>query len=710
MITHKSVCIKRKTVYFPAIYFCIVKFLIGLVSAQTLDTFNPNVAGYYGGGVVSTMVVQADGKVLFGQSFDLVGGLNRSDIARVDSDGSLDPYFNPESYGSVGSMAIQLDGKIIVAGSFTAMGGRNYAYLARLNPDGSVDTSFNAQASGTVYAVAPQKDGRILVGGTFTNLAGYSCNHIGRLNSDGSYDTNFNANASGVITTIALQTNGSILVGGTFTNLNGTAVSRLGRLKTDGSLDASFSPQANATVYAISVQPDNSILVGGVFTNIAGTVRNHIARLLNDGSLDISFNPGASNTVYCIALQANGKMLVSGAFLGLAGTACKYIGRLNPDGSFDGSINPVTSGSVYVVTLQKDGNILMGGSFTNLSGLQRNLVGRFNNNDTATESITNTASSITWLRGGSSPEIWCTMFEISTNGTSWKSLGNGSRIAGGWQLTGVSIPGTASLRMSGFCSVASILSESGSLIQSYWGKACVLTQPVSHDFVINSNAILSVVAGGATPLNYQWQRNGINLVNGGIISGANNATLTFTKLASTNAGFYSVVISNSFGMVTSQVASLSVVSAVKHDTFYPNFGTTYTTVFQPDNRVIIGGSFATGKYYGLGRANLDGTPDSLFGPYEYSAVNSCIAQLNGKVLIGGSFSSVGGQSHPNLGRLNSDATCDLSFSGNADGPVYAMLAQPDDKVIVAGNFTALCNQTQKKLEESTLTEHWIRTS
>src|SRR5205814_9191228 len=67
-----------------------------------------------------------------------------------------------------------------------------------------------------------------------------------------------------------------------------------------------------------------------------------------------------------------------------------------------------------------------------------------------------------------------------------------------------------------------------------------------------SNAMFSVTATSADPLNYQWQFNGGNLLS------ANNSTLTIASCQSSNAGNYRVIVSNSGGSVTSAVATLTV--------------------------------------------------------------------------------------------------------------------------------------------------------
>ncbi len=55
--------------------------------------------------------------------------------------------FNPGVAGQVHALAVQADGKILVGGSFTALGGQARTNLARLNPDGTLDLSFDPQAS-----------------------------------------------------------------------------------------------------------------------------------------------------------------------------------------------------------------------------------------------------------------------------------------------------------------------------------------------------------------------------------------------------------------------------------------------------------------------------------------------------------------------------------------------------------------------------------
>ena len=83
-------------------------------------------------------------------------------------------------------------------------------------------------------------------------------------------------------------------------------------------------------------------------------------------------------------------------------------------------------------------------------------------------------------------------------------------------------------------------------------------QPLSQAVAEQTTAAFSVLASGSTPLSYQWQWNGTNLYNGSGVSGALTAALKLTGVPPTQAGAYTVVISNAAGSVTSAVAQLTV--------------------------------------------------------------------------------------------------------------------------------------------------------
>jgi hypothetical protein len=82
----------------------------------------------------------------------------------------------------------------------------------------------------------------------------------------------------------------------------------------------------------------------------------------------------------------------------------------------------------------------------------------------------------------------------------------------------------------------------------------ITSQPTNLSVHVTSNATFRVTATGTTPLSYQWRFNGTNLI------GRTSSVLTLVNVEFSNAGPYSVVVSNVGGSVTSSPASLTVVS------------------------------------------------------------------------------------------------------------------------------------------------------
>lgn len=521
--------------------------------AQTADSFNPGADNS-----ILALAVQTDGKIIMGGYFTNLAGGAANYIGRVNLNASLDTNFVASADGLVTCLAIQPDGKVVVGGTFANLDGQACNGLGRLNADGTLDTTFSPSPDGFVQCLAVQADGTIVVGGGFTMLNGQACAHLGRLNSDGSLDTGFTPNPDDVVDTLAIQPNGAVVVGGAFLHLAGQNCNRLGRVLPNGTLDSSFSASADKEVYVLAVQADGKILVGGTFALLDGKSRRNIGRLNVDGTLDTTFNPGANNSVYSLALQTDGSILVGGLFSNLAGQACNYIGRLASTGTFDATFVPGASGNVGALGIQPDGKVLVGGAFTTLGGQSRVGIGRLNNTGSVTQTLSSGGASVTWLRGGSGPEVWRTSFDVSPDGTNWVNLGAGSRITNGWSVTGIVLPPNNILRARGFVADA-FVNGSGWFLDTISAPPAITTPPAGLATNAGSSAVFTVQASGTPVFSYQWRKGAANLSDGGNVSGSQTPALTLTNLTGANAGAYAVVVTSPFGSVTSVVANLVVV-------------------------------------------------------------------------------------------------------------------------------------------------------
>jgi hypothetical protein len=88
------------------------------------------------------------------------------------------------------------------------------------------------------------------------------------------------------------------------------------------------------------------------------------------------------------------------------------------------------------------------------------------------------------------------------------------------------------------------------------GTATITTQPASQTVSAGQTATFTVVAAGAAPITYQWQKNGT------AISGATSASYTTPATASADNGEkFTVAVSNSLGSATSAAATLTVTTS-----------------------------------------------------------------------------------------------------------------------------------------------------
>jgi uncharacterized repeat protein (TIGR03803 family) len=111
--------------------------------------------------------------------------------------------------------------------------------------------------------------------------------------------------------------------------------------------------------------------------------------------------------------------------------------------------------------------------------------------------------------------------------------------------------------------------DAGTLFQFYVNPfPFVVTDPQSATDFIGATIRFTVEAIGAAPLQYQWQRGSTNLTDIGNVSGSHTSTLTLTNIALSDAAGYHVIVSNSYGSVTSAVGTLTVLNP-----FPPNVST-----------------------------------------------------------------------------------------------------------------------------------------
>lgn len=492
--------------------------------------------------------------------------------------------------------------------------------------------------------------------------------------------------ASATVRTLVVQPDGKVLAGGDFVTYNGIARNRIMRLNTDGTMDATFTvgSGANAPVYAIALQPDGKVLIAGDFTAYNGTTRNRVARLNSDGTLDATFNPGtgASFLAQALAVQADGKTIVAGAFAGFASNPnYRRIVRLNADGTVDNTFNMGTGfdSGVSALLLQPDGKIVVTGSFTTYNNASYKGMMRLNTDGTPDATFNSgsgpSSSPVCMLLqpdgkfvlGGIFSRYNGTlvnrMVRVNANGTIDNSFSVGTgpdntinalalQPDGKFVVVGdfTSINGGARNRIAR-------LQADGSLDNSLVGAG------------LNGSAVaVAREAGGALLVGGDFSASGTTF---------RNRLLRLQADGSLDAAY---------GPVTGANANV------------------WAMAVQPDDKILVGGEFISlnnTSLYRIARLNDDGSIDNSFnvGTGANGTVRSIKVLPNGKLLVGGVFTTYNGTTVNYLVRLNADGSIDNSFSTGAgfNGSVVTIAVQPDGKILVGGAFTAFNGSTRNRI-------------
>ncbi|MFN7045895.1 MAG: T9SS type A sorting domain-containing protein [Flavobacterium sp.] len=633
-------------------------------------------------GEVLTIEQQIDGKILVGGSFTSYNGVTENRIVRLNVDGSKDSSFNTGTAFNSGVITIkqQTDGKILVGGQFSSYNGLTENKIVRLNPDGSKDTSFNTGTGFNefVRTIQQQTDGKILIGGSFFSYKGTTENRIIRLNTDGSKDTSFNIGTgfNGSVTTIQQQTDGKILIGGSFVFYNDITENNIIRLNIDGTKDTTFNTGTgfNSAVLSIAPQADGKILVGGGFTSYNEVTENRIIRLNSDGTKDATFNTGTglNSDVRTIYLQSDGKILIGGSFTSYKGVTENYIIRLNTESSKDTFFNNGTgfNGSVWTIHQQADGKILIGGDFTSYKGITENRIVRFNVDgsiDTSFNTETGFNGSVWTIQQQTDGKIL-----VGGDFTSYKGIAEN-------RIVRLNADGS---KDSSFNTGTGFNSTVFTIEQQTDGKILAGGQFTSYNSATENRIIrlntdgskdTSFITGtgfNGTVLTIQQQTDGKILIGGSFANYNGNTSSTRIIRLNLNGN-----IDNSFNSGT---GFTNIVNKIK---------------IQSDGKIIVTGAF-TG-YNGaeenrIIRLNTDGTKDTNFNTgsgFNGQALNATI-QTDGKILVGGQFTSYNGTAENRIIRLNTDGSKDSSFNTGTgfNGLVRTIKQQTDGKILVGGSF------------------------
>jgi len=253
------------------------------------------------------------------------------------------------------------------------------------------------------------------------------------------------------------------------------------------------------------------------------------------------------------------------------------------------------------------------------------------------------------------------------------------------------------------------LNTDGSLDTSFASLTSASFLRVAEIVVQPDGKIL--IAGTLPNINGSTMNNLVRLDSNGNLDVAFNANLVSgqviedVKLQSDGKILLGGLFSNINGIPRQNLARLHSNGSVDTSFNTAMGANSYITdmAIQADGKIIVGGLFTT--YAGMGRGriarvNADGSLDASFFPGIgfNNPVNRVVLHTNGSILVVGSFTAFNGISAPRISCLDQQGRRDTSFNVviGPNNEIYDLLVEPGGKIMLGGLFTIFNNQVRRK--------------
>lgn len=664
----------------------------------TYDKYAPSIADFWRTTYGGTIHVLADHTLL-----TVTGAVLRT----FNTDMKLEARAD---LGSVNYYLSSLDsaGRLILGG---IVSGSNHR-IVRVNPQTlEVDASFpTVPVVGTIQGLLELPGRGYLLTGSMTAVNGMAVNQIALINYQGALDTSFaigqtpNAGLSGA----TLSTAGDLYIFGAFNTWNGSNYQGLVRLDANGLLDPTFNNPSLPRPTALFALQDGRLLA----TSGLGSVRNLFA-IQPNGALDATFNTADAKTgrIYGFAQQLDGKIVIGGDFTFYNGTSVAKYQRLNLDGTLDTSFYAETGfshGDVVSVGYDPAGFVYLSGS---------NTLSTFQGRDGYGKGPVRLFTEITDLgifrqsrsqKVDQNGNVTLSVLAVGTSALSYQWFKDGEPLTGANSST-LTISNYQAVNNGSY--TVEVTNGSGSVTNdpihlTARSAPSIVIQPAPTDALLGGSANLFVLTEGAGNLTYQWRKDGED------IPGATIATLTLGPLAFTDAGDYSVIISNTLGSIESSVAPLTVNEITGKP--LPGFNAAALdnivrklAVF-PDNSALLGGTFTVAggqlRNWFTRMSTTGGLVPGWIGPSPGGitggiGVYEVAVLADGRAIVAGQFTGVQGVSQTSIARIKDDGTLDDTFpvTSGPNSSIETVAELPNGQLLLGGTFNLWTGSSQSYL-------------
>jgi len=626
----------------------------------------------------------------------------------------------------------QADGKLVVAGNnFSRVSGAwsgvkptqtIQTQVRRFNADGSVDATFDGDGIATIGAgganrlvkdIVQLSDGKLLM------LTGVACERkstIGqsslfKLNTDGSLDTSFGVSGEFVLGTATCRSEMIRTIDNNVLILSNAQIEK--RLSSTAALDASFdgdgvlNPAGLTNTYAVRKSAGGKIIIGGNLDNKGLTM----LRYNSDGSLDATFAIAGpeerwgftdisqyTSTGHQLGLKQNGDVII-----------------YNSDGTLNSLTDTLFSNGLTTDLLGQSTNRLLVSGVDNAGNAVLAGYTAFGDTDPDGDSWVMGADNCPTNRNADQADFdgdgFGDVCEPDRAGTVDLAFNTGSNVNGIIYATALQPDGKIIIG-GAFTSIGGVprskiarLNVDGSLDISFDPGATINANSYNdRPWVVAVQKDKKIIVGGSFNIAGGSTSNRIVRLNadGSIdaafnISGGANSDINALLLQPDGK----ILVGGSFslinGVAINRVVRLNADGSPDVG-FNPGTGpndTVRVMALQPDGKILLGGSFTSVNGIArnrIARLNAGGSVDGTFAPVGASdgGVLALALQMNGQIMVGGSFSNFNGVPHINIARINEDGSLDGSFNASnmiSIASVLALIAQPDGKTVVGRQYS-----------------------
>jgi trimeric autotransporter adhesin len=342
---------------------------INLTDGSVIEAFN---AGLADPSQIVLTLAKSDTTLYAGGTFSSMGGVDSEALAALDpaTGANLGLDLNPSHFGSANVSSLALNGTdLYIGGRFDLLGGVNRNYLAKLNTQNNQLQSWHPRVAGGTFPgqvmhLVAHDGNNLFAGGSFASVGALKRTYLAAFDLASGQATSWAPNPSDGVFALA-QHGGNIYVGGQFGEIGGSTRFSLAAIDPNGAV-LPFNPAPGLSVYALLVDGD-TLYAGGGFQGISG--RERLAAFdLTSGNLT-AWNPMANSTVYALALEGN-TLYAGGDFTAIGGQTRNYIGAVDTTSGQATSWNPNANWTVLSLAVGQN-EVFAGGIYQMIGGQNR---------------------------------------------------------------------------------------------------------------------------------------------------------------------------------------------------------------------------------------------------------------------------------------------------------------------------------------------------